>query len=165
VLRSMPQVCGLWEAGGLSWGQVRNVALKAARLSLAEREALDRRLGASDDLDAYGPDGLLDAVDRAIVDVRDAGEVERQELHQDRDDFLWTRASFDGGLKLYGELSGVRAATVADASTTLPRRSPPTPPVRNGSPRDSDGSARAGSPADRAARRSRRSTCSWICRR
>jgi hypothetical protein len=64
---------------------------------------------------AYGPDGLLDAVDRAIVDVRDAGEVERQEHHEDRDDFLWTQASFDGGLKLYGELSGVRAATVADA--------------------------------------------------
>jgi hypothetical protein len=67
VLRSMPQVCELWQAGELSWGQVRNIALKASRLSLAEQEALDRRLGASDDLDAYGPDGLLDAVDRAIA--------------------------------------------------------------------------------------------------
>jgi hypothetical protein len=115
VLRSMPHVCGLWEAGALSWGQVRNIALKASRLSLAEREALDRRLAASDDLDAYGPDGLLDAVDRAIADVRATREVGLQERHQDRDDFLWTQASFDGGLKLYGELSGVRAATVAKA--------------------------------------------------
>jgi hypothetical protein len=70
VLRSMPHVCSLWEAGGLSWGQVRNIALKAARRSLAERETLDRRLAATDDLDAYGPDGLLDAVDRAIDHVR-----------------------------------------------------------------------------------------------
>jgi hypothetical protein len=48
-------------------------------------------------------------------DVRATREVELEERHQDRDDFLWTQASFDGGLKLYGELSGVRAATVAKA--------------------------------------------------
>jgi hypothetical protein len=161
----MPHVCSLWEAGELSWGQVRNIALKASRLSRGEQEALDRRLAATDDLDAYGPDGLLDAVDRTILDVRDRDEVERQQVHEDRDDFLWTQADFDGGLKLYGELSGVRAATVAnalhDAAPAISPNSTRAERLAVGLGRVCDGWL-AGGPA---ARRSRRSTCSWICRR
>jgi hypothetical protein len=97
VLRSMPHVREFWSAGALSWGQVRNLALKASRLSLAEQEALDRRIAATEHLDAYGPDELLDAVDRAILDVRDAREAELQRLHEDRDDFVWTQAASMAG--------------------------------------------------------------------
>jgi hypothetical protein len=127
VLRSMPQVCSLWEADQLSWGQVRNIALKAARRSLAERETLDRRLAATEDLDAYGPDGLLDAVDRAIDDVRATREVELEEAHQDRDDFLWTQATSTPTTCCGSDLAGTTSSTTAagrTGSTRTPGSSP-----------------------------------------
>ncbi|MDX1658750.1 MAG: DUF222 domain-containing protein, partial [Nitriliruptorales bacterium] len=43
VLRDMPQLITLFEAGEVSWGQVRNICLQAAKLSRADRATLDGR--------------------------------------------------------------------------------------------------------------------------
>ncbi|MBW3658923.1 MAG: hypothetical protein KY457_09815, partial [Actinobacteria bacterium] len=47
VLRSLPTVASLWQDGQLSWGQVRNICCKAARVRVADRAVLDRRIAAS----------------------------------------------------------------------------------------------------------------------
>ncbi|MBW3659236.1 MAG: 13E12 repeat family protein [Actinobacteria bacterium] len=117
VLRSMPATAGLWQTGVLSWGQVRNLCLRAAKLRASDREILDRRLAATaEDADAYGPDGLLDAVDRAVWDLEDAASAERAEERRDQGDFLSLQARLDGGVTLYGEYADpVRGATVTNA--------------------------------------------------
>lgn len=117
VLRSMPVVAGLWADGQLSWGQVRNICRKASRLRAADREALDQRIAATaGEVDAYGPDGLLDAVDRAVWDLEDAARAEKAEDRREQADFLSLQGRLDGGMKLYGEYAGsVRAAKISNA--------------------------------------------------
>lgn len=120
VLRSMPATADLWRAGRVSWGQVRNICRKASRIPTDQRETLDRRIAATvDTVDAYGPDGLLDAVDRAIDDLRDPDEIERQQTYERTADFLSMQGRLDGGLRLYGEFApGVDAAIIANGLTT-----------------------------------------------
>ncbi|MBW3658242.1 MAG: HNH endonuclease [Actinobacteria bacterium] len=117
VLRGMPTVAELWRDGQLSWGQVRNICRKASRLRMVDREVLDRRLAATaEQADAYGPDGLLDAVDRAVWDLQDAARAETAEERREQADFLSLQARLDGGVKLYGEYHDpVRGAKVTNA--------------------------------------------------
>jgi hypothetical protein len=119
VLRHLPVTAGLWADGQLTWGQVRSIARNAARLPVKVRAVLDRRIAASaadhHGLDGYGPDGLLDAVDRATDELRDLAKVLREEQRAERSDFLALQPSLDGGLRLYGELSPRRGAIVGKA--------------------------------------------------
>ena len=60
VLRDMPRLAGLFEAGEVSWGQVRNICLQASKLSREHRGTLDGRIAATcakwDGLDGFHPD-------------------------------------------------------------------------------------------------------------
>ncbi|MDX1659156.1 MAG: DUF222 domain-containing protein [Nitriliruptorales bacterium] len=119
VLRDMPQLSRLFEGGEVSWGQVRNICLKASRLSRDHRTSLDGRIGATMDrwggLDGFHPDELLHEVDVAITELRDPKQVEREERGTPSSSFLAVQPRFDGGMRFLGEADPLETATLLEA--------------------------------------------------
>ncbi|MGH3440994.1 MAG: DUF222 domain-containing protein, partial [Nitriliruptorales bacterium] len=102
VLQAMPVVAGLFADGQLSWGQVRNICRKAARLDRHQQATLDARLEATmarwRGLDVFDPDELLWAADDAIAEMTDP-DVRRKERDGAKRSFLALQPDLfgDGG--------------------------------------------------------------------
>lgn len=113
VLADMPATRGLFEAGVLSWGQVRGVVAAAKRLPKDQRAALDQRIGLSQDRFAkMDPDDVIDAVCVAVEELRDPRASQRSERDRARANFVWAQPGmFDRG-KIYAEMDNCSLAAV-----------------------------------------------------
>ncbi len=124
VLRHMPICWSAFVDGQLSWGIVRNVAKLLGRRSRAERHAIDARIGATasewDGLDVYGPDRLLAVIERAVWELDDPTEREREEEQGEQASYLAVQPAFDGRVRGGFDLDPVAGATLLnglDAAT------------------------------------------------
>ncbi len=116
VLERMPITKALFAEGTLSWGQVRGIVGRLRRMQVADLGMVDERVGASLDLvDMYSPDELIWAVERAADDIDGPRKVERREQRTVEANFLAIQPSFDGCVRLYGELDAVAGATCLNA--------------------------------------------------
>ncbi|MDX1621304.1 MAG: hypothetical protein R3320_09960, partial [Nitriliruptorales bacterium] len=118
ALQQLGEVIGTG-ACEVSWGQVRNICLKASRMSRDDRAILDGRLAATverwDGLDGFHPDELLHEVDVAITQLRDPREVEREETRTPSSSFLAVQPRLDGGMRFLGEADPLETATLLEA--------------------------------------------------
>lgn len=118
VLRHLPVTRLLVEQGKLSWGQVRRITLATRRLSVDERSEIDARVEATVEqyggVDAFDPDGLVDAVDAAVDEIRERSVRER-ERRQERDNYVGFQLRLDGGSKFHGEADPVKTAIIVNA--------------------------------------------------
>lgn len=118
VLPGMPATWELFRRGALSWGSARNVALRLARRSVADRAVVDRRLAATageeDQLDGWSADRLLEAVDVALDELDGAAAVERDEVAAEDASYVAVQTSFDGRVRGGFDLDPVRGATFLD---------------------------------------------------
>jgi hypothetical protein len=125
VLPQMPVTYGLFRRGVISWGTARNLAQKLARRSFADRRLVDRHIDATRDqwgaeLDGWGGDQLLDAVDRAVDELDDLKDVLKREDREERTSYVAVQPSLDGRVRLFADLDPIGGATVLnglDAAT------------------------------------------------
>ncbi len=116
VLERMPATKALFLEGKLSWGQVRGVVARLRRMKVNDLPLIDERVAASLDLvDKYSPDELVWAVECAADEIDRAAKVERREQRQVETSFLAIQPSFDGSVRLYGELDPIAGATCLNA--------------------------------------------------
>lgn len=105
-LQHMPVLANLFAGGQVSWGQVRNICRSARRLNGEQRRALDRRIHETvtrhGGLDAFNPDQLLWAADRA-VDELTRPDIRRRERDRARRSFMAIQGRLDGGSRFWGE--------------------------------------------------------------
>jgi hypothetical protein len=132
VLADMPATMALFQAGTLSWGQVRGIVAEAKRLAKDDRAVLDEYVDASTDLFAkLDPDDAVDAVRIVVEELRGLRKAEQREDRLERGSFVWAQASMFGRGKIYGELDNLSLAQVlarvdamapADDGRTLSQR-------------------------------------------
>lgn len=119
VLADMPVLAGLVGAGKVSWSVVRQVVWRVRALGRLKRDAVDQRLAASvaehGDIQRFDPDQLVDAVERAVTDLRSAAQAERAERRTRRDNFVAVQRDFDGGIKGHFRFDPVAGAIVLNA--------------------------------------------------
>ncbi len=116
VLRRMPVTKTLFDEGRLSWGQVRGIVTRLRRLKVEDLPSIDERMEASlDRIDKYNPDELVWAVQQAADEIDGARKAERREQRMVEASFLALQPSFDGSVRLYGELDPVAGATCLNA--------------------------------------------------
>ncbi|MFN2557473.1 MAG: DUF222 domain-containing protein [Nitriliruptorales bacterium] len=131
LLERMPATKTLFGEGKLSWGQVRGIVARLRRMKVEDLPLIDERVEASLDLvDKYTPDELVWAVERAADEVDGARKVERSEQRQVEASFLSIQPSFDGSVRLYGELdpvSGAICLNAFDAASDAPEAEPGEP--------------------------------------
>ncbi|MFN2555936.1 MAG: DUF222 domain-containing protein, partial [Nitriliruptorales bacterium] len=131
LLERMPVTKTLFAEGKLSWGQVRGIVARLRRMKVDDLPVIDERVEASLDLvDKYSPDELVWAVERAADEIDGPRKVERREQGQVETSFLSVQPSFDGSVRLYGELDPVAGATclnALDAASGLPDSEPTEP--------------------------------------
>ena len=127
VLGDLPTVRALWEQELLTWGQIRAIALAVRRLPIAARCEVDEQIAAShatyDGIDAFDPDHLVEAVDRAAAQLRDPRNAERREQRQAAANFLSLQPSMDGRVRGYFDYDIVNGAIVInglDAASPQP---------------------------------------------
>jgi hypothetical protein len=100
----------------LVWGQIRKIVARARRLTIARRDELDARIGASSDrFRSMDPDHVIDAIEQAATEIEGAARAERAEDRRAEDEFLAVQPDFDGGIRLYGELGPLSGAIVTNA--------------------------------------------------
>ncbi|MFN2556430.1 MAG: DUF222 domain-containing protein [Nitriliruptorales bacterium] len=131
VLERMPATKMLFAEGKLSWGQIRGIVTRLRRMQVHDLPGIDERVEASLDLvDKYSPDELVWAVEQAADEVDGARKVERGEQRTVEASFLAVQPSFDGSVRLYGELDPVAGATclnALEAASGLPDSEPSEP--------------------------------------
>ncbi len=116
VLQRMPVTKTLFAEGRLSWGQVRGIVARLRRLRVEDLASIDERVCASVELvDKLSPDELVWAVERASDEIDGARKVYRREERAVAASFLAIQPSFDGSVRLYGELDPLAGATCLDA--------------------------------------------------
>ena len=141
TLSHLPTVAQLWTAGLVSWGQVRAITLTVRRLPIAARAEVDARVAASVEayggIDAFDPDHLVEAADRAAAECSDARNAERREQRAAGANFLALQQSFDGRLRGWFDYDPVNGAIVInglDAASPRPQadddRQPGEPTTR-----------------------------------
>jgi hypothetical protein len=119
VLPQMPVTYGLFRRGVISWGTARNLAHKLARRSFADRQLIDAHIDATRDqwgaeLDGWGGNQLLDAVDRACNELDDLADVHRREDREERSSYVAVQPSLDGRVRLFADLDALGGATVLE---------------------------------------------------
>ncbi len=116
LLERMPATKIFFLEGKLSWGQLRGIVARLRRMRVDDLAAIDERVEASLDLvDKYSPDELVWAVECAADEIDGAAKVERREQRQVDASFLAIQPSFDGSVRLYGELDPIAGATCLNA--------------------------------------------------
>ncbi|MDP8928256.1 MAG: HNH endonuclease [Actinomycetota bacterium] len=116
VLDRLPVTRGLFSEQRLSWGQVRGIVVRLRRLPLDDLAEIDARVEASlERIDAYSPDELVWAVERAVDELDGARRAERREQRRVAANFLAVQPCLDGAISLYAELDPVAGATVLNA--------------------------------------------------
>lgn len=118
VLLQMPLTARLFEQGAVSWSQVRRIVRAARSLRAEQRAELDERIAASaeqyGDVDAFGPDGLCDAVDAAADDLRAPRSIERREAAATQANFLAVQRTLLKRVQIYADYDEVSAAPIVD---------------------------------------------------
>lgn len=117
VLAHMPATAVLFEQGDLSWGQVRRIVSAVRRLRVEHRAEVDERIAATVDerggVDAYGPDGLVDAVDDAVAEIRERNQ--RKPKDPGKHNFIAFQQQLVGGAQFHGEGDDVSTAIILNA--------------------------------------------------
>ncbi len=131
VLDRLPVTRGLFAEQKLSWGQVRGIVARLRRLPVDDLGEIDARVEASlERIDAYSPDELVGAVERAADELDGARRVLRREQRRVAANFLAVQPCLDGVISLYAQLDPVAGATVLnalDAASDPPNSEPTTP--------------------------------------
>ena len=131
LLEHLPVTKVLFSEGKLSWGQIRGIVTRLRRMQVEDLPLIDERVEASLDLvDKYSPDELIWAVERAADEIDGPRKVERREQRTVEASFLAIQPSFDGCVRLYGELDAVAGATclnALEAASGLPDSQPTKP--------------------------------------
>ncbi|MDP8928779.1 MAG: 13E12 repeat family protein [Actinomycetota bacterium] len=131
VLDRLPVTRRLFGEQKLSWGQVRGMVARLRRVKIDDLATVDARVEASlERMDAYSPDELVWAVERAADEIDGARRVERREQRRVAANFLAVHPCLDGAISLYGELDPVAGATVLnalDAASDPPNGEPKEP--------------------------------------
>jgi hypothetical protein len=137
VLGAMPRVWAAFDAGGLSWSQLRGIVVEARRLSVAQRELLDGLLAdlAVAGRDTGEPDRIVEVTADLVARIDREGQ-ETIEAAQDRAQRLVVQPGLDGWAEIHGCLGPEVAATVAEALDAAA-----DPPVGDGPVTDDDGRA------------------------
>ena len=127
TLEVMPQTVAGFEAGLLSWGQVRGIVARCKRRSRADRGELDGRIGAwlaqprgSDD-----PEQLLWAVEAAVEQQRRPADRQRSQQQRQQASFFAVQPGLEGACQVYGQLAAEHAAPLLAALDAAAGR--PTP--------------------------------------
>ncbi len=127
TLEVMPQTVAGFEAGLLSWGQVRGIVARCKRRSRADRGELDGRIGAwlaqprgSDD-----PEQLLWAVEAAVEQQRRPADRQRSQQQRQQASFFAVQPGLEGACQVYGQLAAEHAAPLLAALDAA--AGPPTP--------------------------------------
>ncbi|MDP8927133.1 MAG: HNH endonuclease [Actinomycetota bacterium] len=116
VLDRLPATRVLFSEQKLSWGQVRGIVARLRRLPLDDLAEIDARVEASlERIDAYSPDELVWAVERAADELDGARRLERREQRGVAANFVAVQPCLDGAISLYAELDPVAGATVLNA--------------------------------------------------
>ena len=152
TLGHLPTVDALWEQGLVSWGQVRAIVLAVRRLPVAGRAVVDARIAATmatyEGIDAFDPDHLVDAVDRAAAELLDPRNAERREERAPLANFVAVQQSLDGRVKGWFDYDQVNGAVVLNgldaASPTPSATTDPQPPADNAWPAVRRGTGRDG---------------------
>lgn len=139
TLGHLPTVGSLWARGLVSWGQIRAIVLAVRRLPVADRAAVDARIAATvqayEGLDAFDPDHLVDAVDRAAAELSDPRNAERREQRASAANFVAVQQSLDGRVKGWFDydpingsvvLNGLDVASPTPSATSDPQPGEPT---------------------------------------
>jgi hypothetical protein len=118
TLAAMPQTQAAFDAGRLSWSQLRGIVCEARRLSVAQRAVLD---GCLTDLLDRGP-GEPDRIVEVAGDVAarlDAAGHEADERAAERGQRLVVQLGFDGSSEIHGVLGPELTTTVCEALDAL----------------------------------------------
>ena len=138
TLRDLPTIDRLWADGLISWSQIRSIVLAVRRMPVSVRADVDARIAASADLyggiDAFDPDHLVEAVDRAVDDLRDGRTVERREQRQLAANFVSVQPSFDGRVRGFFDYDPVNGAIVLNGFDAASPRPVATPDHEPGAP-------------------------------
>jgi hypothetical protein len=136
TLAAMPLTWSAFDAGRLSWSQLRGIVCEARRLSVAQRAVLD---GCLTDLLDRGP-GEPDRIVEVAGDVAarlDAAGQEADERAAERGQRLVVQLGFDGSSEIHGVLGPELTATVCEALDALA-----DPPVAADAPPATDDDGR-----------------------
>jgi hypothetical protein len=118
ALRHLPVTAALFADGQLSWSQVRATVSAARRLTVEERATLDARIEAPLDqyggVEAFDPDGLVDAVHDAVDEIKERTARQR-ERRQEHRNFLAVQERLGGGIKFHGEADALNGAAILGA--------------------------------------------------
>ncbi|MDP8932401.1 MAG: HNH endonuclease [Actinomycetota bacterium] len=116
VLDRLPVTRSLFSEQRLSWGQIRGIVARLRRLAVDDLATIDERVAASlERIDAYSPDELVWAVERAADELDGARKLQRREQRRVAANFLAVQPCLDGAISLYAELDPVAGATVLNA--------------------------------------------------
>jgi len=118
MLTVMPQVRDAWQAGQLSWPQVRVVVIEAKRLPEKVRERFDLTVAqAAGEYRDCEPDELIDRVRQLVASLRPERDADN-DRKAERGEFVSLQPNLDGGGgRIFGELGAVSFATIAEALT------------------------------------------------
>lgn len=119
VLGDAPVLAGLVSAGTVSFSQARSIRRHLRPLSKAQRAVVDERIGAAiaehGGVDAFDPDGLVEAVERAADDCRQKRSREQRDRRAQAADRLQVQQGLDGRVKLFGDYNAVTGAAIVNA--------------------------------------------------
>ncbi|MGI9016989.1 MAG: DUF222 domain-containing protein [Euzebya sp.] len=135
TLSAMPRVWAAFDAGALSWSQLRGIVLDARRLSVAQRQVLDDALAGVLASGLGEPDRIVDTAGDLAARLDREG-LENNEDAQERSQRLVLQPGFDGWTEIHGTLAPEVGATLGEALDAAA-----DPPVSPGDPRpvDADG--------------------------
>ena len=115
TVQHLPTVSELWDRGLVTWGQIRAITMAVRRLPIAARAELDAQIAATHaatGVDAFDPDHLVEAVDRAVAALSDPRNRERRERRAAASNYVSVQQDFDGGVTGVFSYDAVTAAIV-----------------------------------------------------
>ncbi len=112
----LPSLADAFDAGKVSWAQVRSVVCACAKLPQHLMSAVDDALGPEiESLTEAEPDALIHVVSRAVSSVEDKPDA-KEAAREVRDRFLAIQPRLDGtGGSIYGEADAYGLAVLSEA--------------------------------------------------
>ena len=124
VIHDLPTILAAWEAGEVSFDQVKAVAYPAAKVSRDRRADLDGAFAANEYWTGWDPDAIEYEAERVLASL-DPRTLEEREKAQPDWEYLHRQPTLDGqGITFNGQYFGINAAlfdSVINAASLTPQ--------------------------------------------